>query len=79
MVLWAVTFHASPFLGAWEGMRGPPGWLPAEAVDEYTKAWREKLEKYGAEHLREEAVAATMPWDAVGPGDVPGFGPGPWL
>lgn len=27
----------------------------SKAVDEYTKAWREKMEKFGAEHLREEA------------------------
>lgn len=36
--------------------RGEPA-----AVDEYTKAWREKLEKYGAEHLREEAAAKSAP------------------
>ncbi|CAL1135116.1 unnamed protein product [Cladocopium goreaui] len=35
--------------------RGEPA-----AVDEYTRAWREKLEKYGAEHLREEA------WEPAG-------------
>jgi len=31
------------------------------AVDEYTKAWREKMEKFGAEHLREEAAAKSAP------------------
>ncbi|CAK9079201.1 unnamed protein product [Durusdinium trenchii] len=34
--------------------RGDPA-----AVDDYTKAWRDKLQKYGAEQLRDEAAATA--------------------
>lgn len=30
-----------------------------QAVEEYGKAWKEKLERYGPEQLREQAAAAA--------------------